>query len=908
MQLSRRALLSVLPASALFTAAQSARARAVGAGAARATGRDVSGDHARLVANTVAALAGTADSNSRTEVAPRLTAVRETARARLAAMDAAPTGALFKGLPLGESDTNLTTSFQYLYEIALATVTPGPAQTPAPAPSAKPTGGAPQTGSADHKADHQTDHQADRKVDHQADRKRVIDGLARLYDDYYGDQSKGYYGNWFNWEIGISSHITRILVLLKDDLAAYRPELTATCVASMDAYLRNGKGGDVDLDSRFHTGANLADITTNRMLQGAVLNDEARVTKALADQLTVLARIDPYHLDHQVTDGFYADGSYLQHGSVAYTGSYGKGLLTRVVQTVKILEGTAYVRDDSMVVAVRDWVRDGFAPLIFEGWMMEIVKGRGVSRTVTGYADTAAVVEAVVDLSGYAAGDEAAALKGYVRFVRQTSHGSLSADSFTSPVSIARYADIVADASLPASDLRAPAYTAAFNAMDRTVHRRPGWAFALARSSSRVSAYEYMSGENLMPWFQGAGAHYLYLAGQDQSLSYGVDYYTVLAPSRLAGVTAPVETRRTVPELYGTQWYDNPEAGFTSSSESQNAFVYFPRGTNSVSGGAVLGSYGAAALVQADDAAYAAKQAGALPDDFVAYQGARATKSWFMLDDEVVVLAAGIRDPAGRAVTTTLDSRIADPSDDVSVHGEPRRGGSLPGDGTAHPVWLRYVNATRSTAVGYVFLKATAGVRPTVTLETVTRGRRLVRQANPDTSVTKQVFSVQVEQPPSSPSVAMAYALVPNASARRLRGYAHGPLKVLANTVGVQAVVHAGLGLTAANTFTRGSHRAGRLSMEGPASVILRRSPDGTTTVAVSDPTMERNTVSVTVLGPALRVRSADAGVRVRRVSGGTRLDVTTHHAYGRSFTAVLDDRSGAGAGPATGPVSPAAP
>ena len=150
--------------------------------------------------------------------------------------------------------------------------------------------------------------------------------------------------------------------------------------------------------------------------------------------------------------------------------------------------------------------------------------------------------------------------------------------------------------------------------MDRTVHRRPGYAFALARSSDRISKYEYMSGENLMPWFQGDGAYYLYLSGQDQTQAYGVDYFTTVSPYGLAGVTAPVEERRTVPELYGTPYYDNPghPLNFTSSSESQNTYVYFPRGTDRHSGGAVLGAYGAAGMVQSDDVAVP-RQAGGHP-------------------------------------------------------------------------------------------------------------------------------------------------------------------------------------------------------------------------------------------------------------------------------------------------------
>lgn len=666
-------------------------------------------------------------------------------------MDRAGQDELFEGVPLGTSDPNLNTSYQYLYEMALAACLPGGTDTSGP--------------------------YADATV-----RRRVVDGLTRLHDDWFGDRSKGYYGNWFHWEIGIPGHATRTLVLLRDDVAEHRPELTATYIASMDGYLRNGKDGDVDLDSRFHTGANLADITTNRIFQGALLGDEARITKALADQLTVFATVDPYRPRHGVTDGFHADGSFVQHGSVAYTGSYGKGLLTRIVQTVKILDGTGYLPDDSLPGVVQGWIADGFAPLIFEGWMMEIVKGRAVSRTGTGYADVTAVVEAVVDLSAHTTGSDTEALQGYVKHVRQTSKAGLDPTAFVSPVSIARYADILGSP-VPATDLGPAASHAAYNAMDRTVHRRPGYAFALARSSARISMYEYMSGENLMPWFQGTGAHYLYLSGADQRQAFGIDYFTAVPPHRLSGVTAPAGTRRTVPELYGTLWYDNPGRGFTSSSESQNAYVYFPRATQEFSGGARLDAYGSAGLVLSDDAAHAAQQAGTLPEDFVTYRAARATRSWFMFDDEILVLSAGVTGPAGRAVTTTVDSRIADPSSPVTVTGGLRDGSPWQRTGTAPPAWLRYADAGQRTSVGYVFL---SGPSPVVALDTVTRSRRLVRLTNADTPVTKQVFTLSYEQSAGARPASMAHALVPNASAEQLASYAHGPLSVLSNTERLQ--------------------------------------------------------------------------------------------------------------------------
>ncbi|MCI3934789.1 polysaccharide lyase family 8 super-sandwich domain-containing protein [Streptomyces sp. AN091965] len=838
MDLTRRRLLSALAAAGLLSVVPLRQASAA--------------DRDRLVANVVAVFAGTTESNARPETRAKLATVERTARANLKALDDAGPDELFDGLVLGSDEANLNTAFRKLYEIALATRTPG-----LPAPDL---------------------------YGNTAVQRRVVDGLGRLHERYYGDQTKGYHGNWFHWEIGISQHISKTLVLLADVVRAHRPELIRTYVASMDAYLRNGVGGDVNLDSRFHTGANLADITTNRVLQGVLLADDARVRKALTDQLTVFATIDPYDLKHGVTDGYYADGSFLQHSSVAYTGSYGKGLLTRVVQTLKFLDGTGFAHGEELVPVVLRWVRDGFAPVIFEGWMMEIVKGRAVSRTDTGYADVGVVVEAVVDLASLARGDDARALRSYVKHVRQTSRVAPDPGRFVSPVSIVRYADILGDASVPAADLNPAARCVAFNAMDRTVHRRPGYAFALARSSDRISKYEYMNGENLLPWFQGDGSHYLYLSGQDQTGAFGVDYFTAVPPYALAGVTAPVETRRSVPELYGKPYYDNPShpLRFTSSSESQNTYVYFPRGTHRFSGGAVLGAYGAAGMVQSSDVAD--RDRALLPDDFVTYRNASATKSWFLFDDEVVVLAAGVADTAGRAVTTTLDTRISAPGARVTLTGELRDGRPWSGTGAGRLAWLRWADASRGGAVGYAFLD-TPPVR--VALDDVTRSLRVVRTANPDTPVTRGVFAVRVEQEAGAAPARLAYALLPHASEARLRSYA--AVEVLANSPHLQAVTHTGLGLTALNSFTDGRHDAGRLWVDGPASVLVRRG-HGTKSVevAVSDPTMGRDAVGLLLRGRPLRVVDADDGVRVRAVPGGTRIDVTTRHAYGRSLTVAL--------------------
>ncbi|MFF4371594.1 polysaccharide lyase family 8 super-sandwich domain-containing protein [Streptomyces sp. NPDC001594] len=875
MDLSRRRMLNALSCAGVPPVL---RGRAAGdQGGERVPDRDAA--CARLLANLTALFAGTAASNRRPETRPLLDALALAARADLAAMDRARGGEIFAGLPLGDSEARLEESFRRLYGIALATRVPGGA-----APGASGGGAA---------------------------RPKVLRALVRLYEEHYGDRAPASHGNWFPWEIGIPRHAGRTLALLAPEAAARYPGLTAAYVAAMDRRLGHGAAGDVDLDSRFHTAANLADITTNRMVQGALLGDPARIRKAVADQLTVLDPLDPYAPRHGVTDGFHRDGSFVQHGSVASTGSYGTALLTRVVEALSLLDGTGLGPGPEAGAAVYGWIRDGFAPLVFEGWMTETVKGRALTRPQGGYADARAVCEAVLGLSALTTGDRARALRAYARHLGPACRAGADPAAFVSPLSFARYADLLADPAVRAADLAPPRASFAFNAMDRTVHRRPGYAFVLARSSTRTSKYEYLNGENLMPWFQGDGAHRLYLSGEDQGPGHDVGHYATVSPYGLPGVSTPVERRRTVPELYGgALYYDNPShaLAFTASSASQNAYVYFPRGTADWSGGTVLGAYGAAGMVQSDDEAF--RDRALLPADFTVYRGATATKSWFLFDEEVLVLAADVADLAGRAVTTTVDARTAHPDDRILVTGATRDGRPYegPGAGTA-PCglrWLRHANLTRGTAVGYLFLDPSP-VR--VGLDLVTGSPRAVRLANPAAPVTRRVFTAALDRPAGAPPLCAAWALVPDADEERMRGYGTrgGPLRVLANTARLQAVAHTGLGLLAANCFAPGPHGTAALRLDGPGSVIVAHRPadrdPAAVRVAVSDPTTRRAAVGLLLPGRWLRPVEGDPRVRVRHVAAGTRLEVDTRRAHGRSFTVTL--RPTARTGPVHRTVTP---
>lgn len=78
-------------------------------------------------------------------------------------------------------------------------------------------------------------------------------------------------------------------------------------------------------------------------------------------------------------DGFYEDGSFVQHDVVAYTGSYGIVLLGGTAYLLALLAGSEWAVTDPEMSVMYDAVERTFAPVVFDGLMMDSVRGRAVS-------------------------------------------------------------------------------------------------------------------------------------------------------------------------------------------------------------------------------------------------------------------------------------------------------------------------------------------------------------------------------------------------------------------------------------------------------------------------------------------------------------------------------------------------
>ena len=302
----------------------------------------------------------------------------------------------------------------------------------------------------------------------------TIFGMEWMDANRYNARSEEY-DNWWDWEIGTPAEVADIGILLYDRLSAEQLSRYMAAVERFDSDPR------VLMFKIPSTGANLADKCKIAILRGLLLNDPAAIARAVAALSPVFEYVTS-------GDGFYADGSFLQHKRHPYTGSYGVVLLDDMADLMYLLAGSRWDFTDGQRATVWRWVTDSFTPLLYEGAMMDMVRGRAISRQ--NYSDRSA--------------------------------GS----SVMAAWHILHGASIMPAAGPPISRVYA--------SMDRAAHVRRAWAAGIAMHSSRIFNYESMDGENLKGWHTGDGMTYVYNADPRQ---FADAFWPTVNPQRLPGTT-----------------------------------------------------------------------------------------------------------------------------------------------------------------------------------------------------------------------------------------------------------------------------------------------------------------------------------------------------------------------------------
>lgn len=502
-------------------------------------------------------------------------------------------------------------------------------------------------------------------------------------------------------------------------------------------------------------------------------------------------------------EGFYSDGSFLQHTAlIPYNGGYGRSLIDNLTQVMYIVAGSTWDFTDPDLSHVYEWVYNAYEPLFYNDGMMEMVNGRNIARIANdslGVTTMGALGSSVVRLA-YSAPNAADASR-YKSMVKQWMSEATSPTPYATLGSIQLITQTKAIMNDPAVTARKQlVMNKQYPNMARAVHRRPDFAYGISMSSKRVGNYELINGENLKGWHTGEGMTYLYNADIAQ---YQDAFWPTVDSHRLPGTTVIQNSEPAAQQKNGSNWVGGTEVG---------------------------GLYGVTGM-----------QVLAADSSLTAY------KSWFMFDDEIVNLGTGIQSSnTTKPVETIIDNRKLNTSGNNKLTvGGTQKSSALGWSETMSGVsWLQLEGNTAGADVGYYF-PGQAGVK----------GLREARTANwnsinsnyndsvlyPDyfTNYKRQYLTLWMDHGTAPTTGTYSYVTLPNKTAAQVEKYASAPdITVLENSTQAQAVRENNLNTTGINFWQNAVKTVSGVTSNKKASVMIRTSENGTE-ISVSDPTME---------------------------------------------------------------------
>ncbi|HCY5099079.1 TPA: hyaluronate lyase HysA, partial [Staphylococcus aureus] len=315
-------------------------------------------------------------------------------------------------------------------------------------------------------------------------------------------------------------------------------------------------------------------------------------------------------------NGFYKDGSYIDHQDVPYTGAYGVVLLEGISQMMPMIKETPFNDKTQNDTTLKSWIDDGFMPLIYKGEMMDLSRGRAISReNETSHSASATVMKSLLRLSDAMDDSTKAKYKKIVKSSVESDSSYKQNDYLNSYSDIDKMKSLMTDNSISKNGLTQQLKI--YNDMDRvTYHNKDlDFAFGLSMTSKNVARYESINGENLKGWHTGAGMSYLY----NSDVKHYRDNFWVTADMK---------------RLSGTTTLDNEILKDTDDKKSSKTFV----------GG-----------TKVDD------QHASIGMDFENQDKTlTAKKSYFILNDKIVFLGTGIKSTdSSKNPVTTIENRKA---------------------------------------------------------------------------------------------------------------------------------------------------------------------------------------------------------------------------------------------------------
>ncbi len=473
--------------------------------------------------------------------------------------------------------------------------------------------------------------------------KSIKEALEYGYQYLYGQTvastlKDDMYGNWWYWDIGIPRTLVDILMLMEDELKA---ETIAKYLSPFDH--RNTYPS--------MTAANKVWIAYSCIGSAALQENEGRlkVSKALMDDV----------FDYvESGDGFYTDGSFIQHKKYPYTGGYGLSMMVTLSDIMIVLHDTEFAITNENASNQYAWILESLAPVNYGGNFFASVRGREVDRKTSEYEANERFVATMIKMTLYAPNE---VKEGLIPLIRSHMLAKDTDYATSVPLILTDFA-----VSLKNDESVTPMVydgVKVFGMMDRIVQHTSEYGACIALNSTRIYKYESINNENMDGWYHSDGMIYIYTDGYD----YNYDFFNYVNPYRIPGTTVTTAERDAV------------------SIKTNEALL----GDSDFVGGVDAGKYGMAVF-----------QLGYKANKHYT-SGIHANKTYFMFDNEIVAVGSGVRDTASSEVITVIENRIWREGDVFTVNGTQKE---LASD-TVESGNAKYMHFTNMG--GYVFFEDT---------------------------------------------------------------------------------------------------------------------------------------------------------------------------------------------------------
>lgn len=639
--------------------------------------------------------------------------------------------------------------------------------------------------------------------------------------------------NWWTWEIGIPKDLIPALILIYDGLTEEQVmAYTETLYFFQPDPFHEGVINTASTHGQGYReaqGANIIDCSTTAVGLGALREDNELVYLGMlaSSQTFVIQNVEDSAqiAANGYNSGFYPDGSYLDHMKVPYLGAYGIEFMKGGAKIPSLLAGTPWKYPEQVQDNLESYIVEGFGNGMYQGMMLDCLKGRSVSRPASsnqaaGREAMMIILQIVDSFSQEAKETTLSALKAWL----EEDEGFIDSLVGAENMAIKKKAkEILEDTSIQSNI--APVHKS-YPLMDRVVHRTEDYLFALSMYSERIQNTEIMNDENRFGWHQNNGMTYIY----DEDKQYTENYWNTVNPLRLPGTTV-------VPVNIGTGKPDG--SGFAQGGDfcSKESWV----------GGTSIGNYGVSGM------SFSGETQGIAGDAPVSYApDLKGKKSWFMFDDEMVCLGAGITNKNMELpVETTIENKKLrkDGSNQLLVNGEKteipvkeanvkelvERTADVSGTSFEQVNWA-HLEGNQSVGTGYYFPEENTEIQ-------VRRGQTTGSWKDVGTfegESTENYLEMWVDHGQNPENASYSYVLLPETSAEETENYAQAPkVTILENSSEVQAVRHETLKITGINFWQEQGGSVDGITSDKAASVMLQETEQGTVKVSVSDPTMK---------------------------------------------------------------------